>query len=1213
MKRRDFIKTAGAASAFTVIKPSGILQTYTPEVVSSLSDKFLNPPAEAKPGALWFWMNGQVTKEGITADLEAMNRVGLGTVFNFDAGTGIPKGPLEYLSPEWYEVKSHAIKEASRLGMGFSMHNCPGWSSSGGPWITAEKSMKGLTWTETKVKGGSSQKVVLELPKNKLNFYRDIAILAYPSLPEGTPLFPDWQKKTNVEFSRTGSEDISNTNLPAIEIDKIINLSEKATLQFSDVSLDWDVPAGEWTILRIGYTSLEKYNRSSPDTGYGLECDKYDASAITFHFEKMMTSLLPILDPLTKKGKMGLEIDSYEVGMQNWTDGFENIFKDKNGYELLPYLPALTGRVVSTSDFTERFLYDLRRTQADLIADNYYGTFRKLCKANGITSFIEPYDRGPMEEMQIGSRADSVMGEYWNGLSRIFQNNLTMRRTCKLASSIGHINGQKIIGVEGLTAEPISAKWQEYAFAMKPITDKIFLMGVNRILVHRYAHQPHPTAVPGMTMGPWGIHFERTNTLWETNKAWLSYLSRCQAMLQEGVYVADIAYLTSEEPGIYTKVEPHELPSPPPEGYEYDLINAEILEEKGDVKDGMLTLTTGMKYRVLVLPDETYMSLKLLKKLKVLVEKGLVLIGKKPKSMPGLGAMNPVDLKEFNAYAQYLWGVTSVPQGFKTVNSGRVEYVKSVEEVLNELSIAPDFTFKSAKPDAPIRYIHRKTDEEDVYFVCNQRRQKEGVLADFRIADMQPEIWDPATGKMYTPAAYTSTEGRTQVHLELEPYGSVFVVFRKPLNVKKTISKVLYGKKTVLNTKPNSENRKLYMELVNDFSFSLWAKPEYDIMLTPDGLFEGVKHPWTDFYTLYPAPGSSLYGNNHATAGITIGRNGIAIWENENGTPIFNTSVVAAISGWNHVVVVYKNGAPHIYLNGKKLGNGPKQFRNVHPVADQAFLKEGASYYNGDYKDYQVFDHALEDAAIALQFMSQETAKEPEIEAAAIFEDQILLQKKGKFQLINNKGGAKTLKVKKLQKPLILNDSWTVNFQKERGAPASVTLDTLMSLTQHPTEGVKYFSGTAVYQKSFEIEKMADKRYFLDLGEVEVVAEVELNGKSLGILWKRPYKIDLTEELQTGQNNLSVKVTNQWVNRLIGDEQQPAVDEYTSKVTGSPFDALGVGAIVELPEWYKNGEPKPDNGRVTFSTWKHYDKNSPLLNAGLIGPVVIYEALAVTI
>lgn len=591
MKRRTFLKRSSTTGLVTLITPSGIVQitekrtTADAKAAEILADTFVNPPMSARAQVWWHWMNGNVTADGITRDLEAMKQIGLGGFQNFDAGTGIPKGPVVYLSPEWLSLKQHAIKEAERLGLEFTMHNCPGWSSSGGPWITPELAMQEVTWSEAYVAGGKDVTITLPKPLSKLNYYRDVAVVAFPSLPgenslsslvskatvsgssepisidqlagsqgvavspaagsqsasvliefsqpyeaasiaflskplggaasgggfgggpqlvleasddgtqfrrvttigagrsagdalslaeftttkatffritspnarhysqvrfSGTARLADWQKKTDNVFGVMGvSTDPSGNRKPAIKLEAMVDVT---TFMDKDGVLRWKAPAGNWTLLRIGYTPKGELNRSAPDTGVGLECDKYNPAAIDFHFNKMMENLLPTLKPLTQKGKVGLLIDSYEVGMQNWTAQFPQAFQKRTGYSLLNYLPTLTGRIVGDVDTTERFLWDFRRTQADLMADNYYGRFRELCHQQGIIAYTEPYDRGPMEEMQIGARVDVNMGEFWNGLSSLFQNNLTMHRTTKLAASIAHINGKNAGG--GTPANP---------------------------------------------------------------------------------------------------------------------------------------------------------------------------------------------------------------------------------------------------------------------------------------------------------------------------------------------------------------------------------------------------------------------------------------------------------------------------------------------------------------------------------------------------------------------------------------------------------------------------------------------------------------------------------------------------------------------------------------------------------------------------------------
>ncbi|MFD2933169.1 glycosyl hydrolase [Spirosoma flavum] len=1369
MKRRTFLKNSSTAGLVAIITPSGIINVSESQAAlessaaESFAEAFLHPPTSARAQVWWHWMNGNVTADGITRDLEAMKQIGLGGFQNFDAGTGIPKGPVVYLSPEWLKLKEHAIKEADRLGLEFTMHNCPGWSSSGGPWITPELAMQQVTWSEAYVIGGKAVTVTLPNPMSKLGYYRDVSVIAFPSLPgevdlaslvskattsgsaepvsaeklsgnegvivqsaagnqptylqvefnqpyearsiaflsksvgssgggqgggfgagpaitlessddgvqfrtvasinagrspettlslsefpatkaryfrltspgarqyaqmrfSGTARLADWQKKTNNAFAVMGvSDDQDGKSKAAINPDSIVDITK---FMDKDGVLQWNAPTGNWTILRIGYTPKGELNRSAPDTGAGLECDKYSSAAIDFHFNKMMEHLLPTLKPLTKKGKVGLLIDSYEVGMQNWTAQFPQEFQKRSGYSLLTYLPTLTGRIVGNVDTTERFLWDLRRTQADLMADNYYGRFRELCHQQGIVAYAEPYDRGPMEEMQIGARMDVNMGEFWNGLSSLFQNNLTMHRTTKLAASIAHINGKnagggtldspQIVGAEAFTGEPESSRWQEYPFAMKALGDKMFTQGLTRIIFHRYAHQPHPTAVPGMTMGPWGIHFDRTTTWWNQGRSWLDYLARCQNLLQQGLFVADLAYFTGEEGNQYTKVEPFELDPAPPQGYDYDLINAETLVKRARLDSSNLTLPDGMSYRVLVLQDHKAVSLELLRKLRNLVNNGLMLIGAKPSTSLGLRAHSQGET-EFQRLATELWGAHTTDRingptvTDNRLGKGRVFWGQPIQTVLTTLGIKPDFQVTSRSGDAPVTYIHRRIGEAHVYFLANQRRTGEELVCTFRVDGKQPELWDAATGKQTPMSIYELVNGQTQVPIWLEPAGSIFVVFRSPSKPKR-LKTVMNGKETLLSaTLFPAPTRKIYKDITNNFTISLWAKPELNIMLATNGFMDSVKDPWTDYYAIYPPSGTELYGAGHAACGLAIGRNGVAVWERTSGKPVFKLAAPATISGWSHIALVYKEGSPSVYINGKLSQAGKSGGSIVHPGLGQAYLSDGASFYNGDMTEPQLLSGPSSDDRIR-QLVTQgrpKIATLPVVEIARDGTSALRFWQNGQYMLRDNSGKEMALLIAGISQPMQLDGAWQVNFPPNLGAPEQITLTKLISLTNHEQDGVKYFSGTATYTKTINVNANViarGKQLFLDLGRVEVMAGVTVNGKDLGSLWKRPYQIDITEAVKTGDNILVIKVTNLWPNRLIGDEQLPDPDKFTPGGGAGGFASLSNGAIVELPAWYKEGKPKPADGRVTFTTWKHYNKDSPLLESGLIGPVVLRVA-----
>jgi hypothetical protein len=1351
MKRRTFLKTTGSTGLLTLLTPTGFLQTLATKTDMSLESSFINPAAEAKPQTWWHWMNGNVTREGITLDLEAMKEAGLGGFQNFDAGTGIPEGPVTYLSKEWLSLKKHAISEAQRLGLEFTMHNCPGWSSSGGPWINPDMSMQQMTWTEAVLEGGKEVRIKLQQPFSLLNYYNDAVVLAFPSANElpgsqdltyrkvttnkgivdvarfnqgndkGLTIEPEAQGKNawvqfeyseafearsltlytaaigggfgpsvfmlessadGLDFTKVtdirgggggfgGSSDalataaftavkakyfrlvssgprhlsnvylsgarrlenwvrkanfsgttdyIGNTgssqsadSFQAIDPASVIDISSYMN---KEGELYWTAPPGKWNILRIGHTTLGTLNRSAPSTGIGLECDKYSGEALEVHFKKMFQELLPLLEPVAKNGTVGLLIDSYEVGMQNWTPKIIQEFEKRRGYSMISYLPAMMGRIVGSDEISNRFLWDLRRTQADLMADNYYGKMQELCKRYGMKTYTQPYDRGPFEEMQIGSRVDANMGEFWAGLSQLFANNDTMRRTVKLSASIAHTNGQKLVLAEAFTAEPSSGKWQQYPYGMKALGDYMFTQGLNRLTFHRFAHQPHASAIPGMTMGPWGTHFDRTNTWFLKGSAWLKYNARCQALLQQGLFVADIAYLTSEDVPGFTPVRPHELDQTPPEGYDYDLMNAETLIRRVKIQNGRIILPDGMSYRILVLASGTTMTLALLQKIHSLVNAGMVLVGSKPVASPGLSTYKDND-SEFNRLSNELWGEPgSSTAASLSFGKGKIFTSMPIKDILMSLDIYPDFEFSATTADAPINYIHKKISDAEVYFVANRRRSTEDIIAVFRVSDKMPEIWNADTGEIIPVRVYDIVKNRMHIPLQMDPSGSLFLVFRNKAGKATRITSI-HGDRmqsiTGTITKPNAI---LYPGLINNFSITCWIKPEIDIALGRKQLGSYAGRTTTEYYAIHPPSGEKLYGKGHVATGLTLGRNGIVLWEREGSDAVDVLVAEVPVSGWTHVAVVYSKGLPSLYVNGILTKTGESSDKVVHPGLNAAYQRDGAMYYNGDMSIPALVPEVLDSSRIQeLMKMGLPDAEHRVVETAGSRKG-LLFFKEGKFLLTNSQGKQTAITVKDLGKKLDLNSNWTVNFPAGLGAPSTIILENLSSLHKHPNEGVKHFSGTATYRKEFTIAETAiptDRRLFLELGKVEILAEVKLNGKLLGTLWKPPYRLDVTEAIKAGNNVIEIAVTNLWPNRLIGDEKLPQEAEYVSGVNAGNYSVLSNGAIKKLPEWYATGKPKPPGGRVTFTTWQHYHADSPLLESGLIGKVVLRTALLIQV
>ena len=614
-----------------------------------LAQNFSAPPPSARPWVYWFPLSGNLSSNGITADLEAMARVGIGGVLYMETDQGTPKGPADFGGPQWRSLIKHATTEAHRLGLEINMNNDAGWCGSGGPWITPELSMQRVVWTETTVTGPQPFEGVLPQPKANKDYYGDIAVFAYPTPTEkfSIPALSGKSYATRQEIPLCATY----AQAPAAAVvarDKILDLTAQLG---AGGKFAWDVPAGKWTLLRLGHTTTGKDNHPAPIAGRGLECDKLSKEAATVHFNGLMQKLIDDAGPLAGKTLVSTHIDSWEVGTQNWTPKFRAEFQRLRGYDPQPLLPVLSGCVVDSLEISERFLWDVRMTVNDLLMENYAGCFRELAHQHGLRLSIEAYDASPSEDLRYGGQADEPMAEFWSW------SKFGAAYSCTEMASAAHVYGKKILGAEAFTATD-KEKWQGHPANIKDLGDWAFCEGINRFVFHRYAAQPWLNCAPGISMGPWGLHYERTQTWWEQSKAWHAYLARCQYVLQQGLFVADLCFLVPENsPQRFTSPvkSGHDRP-----GYNFDGCPADVVLTRLSVKDGRLVLPDGMSYRMLVLPKVEVMSPQLLGKIKELVNAGATVVGAPPVKAPGLANFPQSDDAVKKLVAE-LWGDGAAP------------------------------------------------------------------------------------------------------------------------------------------------------------------------------------------------------------------------------------------------------------------------------------------------------------------------------------------------------------------------------------------------------------------------------------------------------------------------------------------------------------------------------------------------------------------------
>ena len=657
---------------------------------------FANPPRTHGPCVWWQWMNGNVSKAGITADLEAMAATGIAGVHVFDAGCGIPAGPVRFGTDAWYGMLLHAIRECGRLGLSFGIANCSGWANSGGPWVTPADSMKYVQASETPVRGPAKFAGVLPRTKEDHGFYEDIAVLAVreraPRLPEVTTVMTgclatvtcaepvrvtgvdwrmafDWTYRdramARIEISRDGkSFETLEESLPVVVADFNTSLwgvhshtfarpVELRALRFTltpgrrpltlkafrletathvedleakmfrvkapfrptvtsetvgaidpsetvdltgrmapDGRLDWDVPAGDWTILRLGYSANGMHlSGEYTEGGYGLEVDKLDPAAVARHFDAYAGKLKRLAGKDGGAYDMVLN-DSYEAESQNWTRGFEKEFASRAGYSIVPFLPVLAGKVVSSLEETEKFLADYRKALSDLFAENYAGTLRRKCNELGMRLYLEPYGNGPLDDESYTRHCDVPMCEFWStaaGFNTDVNGEIGGARGVVAAA---RKCGKRLIAAEAFTCGPgaESGRWLTTPFSVKCQGDAAFAEGVNQLFFQRFCHQPFdPPKYPGMTFGQYGMHFDRTQTWWAEAREYVRYLTRCQYLLQTEGMGVDRFFVCAANRGETTVERSFPVAGRTPEVW-YPETGEAFRPRRWSVKDGRTTV-----------------------------------------------------------------------------------------------------------------------------------------------------------------------------------------------------------------------------------------------------------------------------------------------------------------------------------------------------------------------------------------------------------------------------------------------------------------------------------------------------------------------------------------------------------------------------------------------------------------------------------------------
>ena len=1183
---------------------------------------FRSPPPGGRAQTWWHWSSRMVTKEGISADLESMRDIGYEAAHIFSASMS-PNPPGEYpqvLSDEWRELLRHTGAEARRLGIDLGMHNCPGWSSSGGPWITPDVAMQFVVASETSVSGPDEQRVVLPQPETRHDFYRDIAVLAFPDLnhhaqptitcdfttdnPEvlidndraSAVALPVKEKDTSAVITLSYDEPMtvraleltfSETHLyisgqlevsqdgssfqpacrfnygiyndqrgpkyssisPAVSarvfrlsfqhlvppvfirpvdvrlngirlltapmianVDAVnsagssfayrpappaaqqdIGISPDAIIDLTaklqpDGSITWAPPPGRWTILRIGHTPTGKMN--APAFLRGLECDKLNRRGLEAHWPHMVDVFQKDLQGALKY----VTIDSYEVGGQNWTSGFDQQFARRRGYDLLRYLPAVLGYQVGAAEDSARFLFDFQRSVAELFAEEYFDVFTELCHQHGLVAITESYG-GPFNYLRCARQADIPTGEFW----------IERRPPAIFPGSAANVHGRARVGAEAFTTEALPGRWQQDPRQLKEYGDRAWCNGISQLIMHSFVHQPWLNVRPGMTLGRHGAHLSRTNTWWPYGHAWVDYINRSQFLLQQGRAVRDVLVLAGESrPNHYPAIT--ELTNA---GYAFDYCCVDDLYDSLKVSNGRVVAPSGASYALLFLGPDRYLSCKTLRTLRDLLHAGATIAGIAPTASPSL--TDTPD--EHSALRQELWGNLAAGQR-RQVGAGSIICSDKPLAALQACAVPPAIVGPrggaSAVVPRGISTVHRRRGQLDIFFIVNQSSDA-FICKDmaFRVpADRVPSLWYPDSGLDEPAALWQRLESHTAVRIALPPHGSLFVVFAPA------------------STDGNTTAH--FRDLVSQAAAGATAE-DTNIVITR---------------AIYRARGDQDGMDVSDTIRKLITPNGL-----------FFTA------------------------NNQTFGRDPASNRFKELVLDAVVYGRIIQRVYAEHAEI-AFDRSLS-AASPTQYVRVVDGV-----------PRVCFTAPGTAAVIDQLGQRRELSVDAIPAPIDLSNDWQLSFPPDLGAPPAVALPRLISLSDHDLDGVKYFAGTVTYARSFDLPAGArqdSRRWLLDLGKVRNLAEVELNGRVVELLWKQPFACDVTKDLREGPNHLVIRVTTLWVNRLIGDARN---DEPVPTVNG-------------WPQWVIDDLPNSGKGHFSYSTWKGWQKDDQLVPAGLIGPAAL--------
>ena len=1112
-------------------------QTENASQLERVYDAFYNPSDEARPGVYWFFLDANLSKYGMRADLDAMARAGLKRAIMMEANQGGPKGNVDYMTPEWLDCWADASQYAQKLGIEITSNVGPGWCGAGGPWIDPEHSMQHIRASETRVQGGKTVDVVLPVPTPRdpyfgraslgpcendwKTFYRDVAVVAYPT-PKTDAKLPDWEEKalfyrppysslpgvkpylTPVTDSPTTVAALQDAVVPH---DSILVISDKMD---EDGRLKWDAPEGNWTILRLGRRLTGQTTRPAPTAGLGLESDKFERAGIERHFEAFDAKLIAVAK------FTGLHHDSWEMSSQNWSEHFRELFIEKRGYDPITWTPAIFGVPVESVEATERFLWDLRRVAQELVYENNVMRMKELAAEQGLKFSSEVYDLNPAGDLYLFRAADIPMCEFWaKGYG--FDSSFSVFE----AVSSARVNGKPIVASESFTTH--LDKWRQHPGVSKRQGDWAFCAGVNRFYFHRMCSQPNDDA-PGLSLGPHGTHFDRTQTWFPLVDEYCSYLARVQAVLQRGRTSTDVLYLDQEQaPSVYEPPTSMFLPGEFKDKalYNFDGVCPQNIIDDASVKDGKIVFPSGAQYSALVLPRSNEMTIELAAKLRELVRSGARVIGNKPSRSPSLLEQGEGDEK-LRAIVNEIWSDPNAPT------------VVPYPEITTVDSLAP---IRSAK------WIWSREDWNKI----------------------APNVKRVFTKKFNVPQNLEPEEFK-RITQEARIVATADNVYNAYINGELALSGNNFHAPDVgsIGKYLRPGENEVVIDVLNE-----GADPNPAGLIA--ALLIGEQIVATD------ASWSTCDALGNEQFALEIGAFDCSPWNVRLERPFDRNSTYPDAK-----YVLEELDRLGVKPDFKSATNSVRWLHKLDDALDFYFIANRTDEPIQERCEFRVTGKRAQvwNPMTRARYQVDQAEDNGEITAITIPFDP----SQSWFVFFYNDDESAYAELPKLseiparnaayREYLDLSRQWDVTFDQnaaarrdfERGKPKTVKFDALTDWALSNDEYVKHYSGLAVYEKTFDMPKDFDpnatnREFALELDDVQVMAKVELNGRDLGTLWLAPCRIVVPNDaIKPTGNRIKITVANLWCNRLIGDAALPQEERFTQ--TSNPMWAPGDGQLL---------------------------------------------------